>query len=148
MPKRAADDAPTASTGPTISGARLKPIGVRPANTFISRFANQPLLPKDAVIYGAFEHGGQLIGVAAIWDINQTRASATVVVTPERRRLKVGTDLLDDLLQHASGQGLRFVGFTNPTASLRALVSAMGLTVAQRVETGTPTHLVVLVTDA
>jgi GNAT superfamily N-acetyltransferase len=131
-------------TPATASGAHLESIPPEVAAGFLARLGERSPEPIDAAV-GAREDNGNLIGVAVLGASNPERASATVAVTPERRRLKVGSDLLYALLGHAQAHGLRYLILAHPAAGpAEGLVRSLGLSIARRVDHGV-TKLVVLV---
>jgi hypothetical protein len=84
------------TTRPTISGAHLEPVSINAIDLFLSRLA-VPAPPHLHLALGARDDDGQLVGVLAAGTLTATKTSIWIVVTPERRRLKIATDLFDTL---------------------------------------------------
>src|SRR5262245_1716946 len=96
--------------GPTVSGARLAPIDPAQAGSFLAHLGERA--PTSVVTaFGAFEDNGALIGVATLEAPKLAVVSATVAVRPERRRLKVGSDLLHLVMRHAPSVGASYLVF-------------------------------------
>src|ERR1039458_8253820 len=77
------------------SGVRIETIGVGTALTFLERLGKKvgaPGTPDHA--WGAFQDAATLIGVAVLAISGPSTGYACVAVVPERRRLRVGSDLL------------------------------------------------------
>ncbi len=90
------------------------------------------------VAWGAFEDGTTLIGAAAVARVAVATFRAQIGVAPERRRLGIGTELLDVAIREASaGGGRRLIG-SYPTCALepRALIKAQPLSIARRLRHG------------
>jgi GNAT superfamily N-acetyltransferase len=128
----------------TTSGAHLGVIDPEGAAEFLDRLGEVGPEPIEVAL-GALEDDGTLIGVAALGPSTRQRAWATVAVTPARRRLKVGSDLLGALLLHAGTRDLRYLACAQPTvAAGTAEVRSMGLITARRVHHGVATLVVVV----
>jgi GNAT superfamily N-acetyltransferase len=148
--RQATVELPTEGTPVTTSGAHLAAIETEVAVTFLARLGGVSPEPIEIAL-GALEDDGTLIGVAVLGPTIRQREWATVAVTPARRRLKVGSDLLGTLLRHAGTRGLRYLACCQragaaETAST-ALLRSMGLISARRVCQGAATLLVVVVSQ-
>jgi ribosomal protein S18 acetylase RimI-like enzyme len=66
---------------------------------------------------GAFEDSGALIGAVAIGMPSSRATSVGIAVTPERRRLKIGTDLFQALVVDHLPATSRQVVFSHPVSS-------------------------------
>jgi GNAT superfamily N-acetyltransferase len=134
----------------TASGAHLRPIDAEVAAAFLVRLGEAGPGSIDTAV-GAYEDNGTMIGVAVLGPSSRQRAWATVAVTRERRRLKVGSDLLGALLGRAAAQGLHYVASSHPVAALaeglapsEGLARSLGLITAHRVHQGMTTVVVVV----
>jgi GNAT superfamily N-acetyltransferase len=137
-------DQPAEGTPVTASGAHLGVIDPEVAAGFLARLGELGPEPIE-VAMGAREDDGTLIGVAVLGPSTRQRAWATVAVTPARRRLNVGSDLLGALLRQAGTRDLRYLASSQPTAAAgTALVRSMGLITARRVHRGVATLVVIL----
>ena len=120
----------------TTSGARIRPIHVDQADRFLRRIGVAAPDPLDFAL-GAHQDDATLIGVAALGITVKNRARAVVAVAPERRRLRVGTDLAHDLVTEAARLDIRNLWFRYPiSAAADALVRSIGLIAARRVANG------------
>jgi hypothetical protein len=138
-------DPDTIIVSPTLSGARLAPIDPGQAASFLAHLGQRAPTPLDTT-FGAFEDNGALIGVATLDTPKLCVVSATVAVRPERRRLKVGSDLLHLLICHAHRSNVRYVVFASAEATgIEAVARSLGLTAARRVHRGIVTTVVVVV---
>jgi GNAT superfamily N-acetyltransferase len=127
-------------TEATASGAKLEAITTDAAKGFLARLSERG--PDTiGIALGAFESDGALIGVAVLGEPSASSAPAVVAVAPERRRLKVGSDLLHALLAETARRGVRRVFVTYPahSPSADALIRASGLVAARRVVNGLAT---------
>jgi GNAT superfamily N-acetyltransferase len=128
----------------TASGAHLRPVDPEVAAAFLARLGEAGPEPIETAV-GAYEDNGTMIGVAVLGPSSRQRASLTVAVTPERRRLKVGSDLLGALLGRAGAEGLGYVACSHPVAvPAEGLARSMGLITARRVHQGVATVVVVV----
>jgi hypothetical protein len=128
----------------TTSGAHLECIGPELAAGFLARLY-EPAPESINVALGAFEDNGKLIGVAVLGASTLLRATATVAISPDRRRLKVGSDLLCALLRQAHDDGVRYLVFSHPAAGpLEELVRSLGLAMTRRVHQGRTTIAVLV----
>jgi GNAT superfamily N-acetyltransferase len=80
----------------TLSGAHIRRIRPSTAATFLTRNGLDPDEPLRWAL-GAFEPPSDLIGVVAVAG-GAIPLRVAVAVAPERRRLKVGTDLVTALI--------------------------------------------------
>jgi GNAT superfamily N-acetyltransferase len=131
----------------TASGAHLAVIAPEVAAGFLARLGEVGPQAIEVAL-GALEDDGTLIGVAVLGPAIRQRAWATVAVTPARRRLKVGSDLLGALLRQPDIRGLRYLACSRPAVSAGtagpALVRSLGLITARRVHQGMATLVVVV----
>jgi hypothetical protein len=81
----------------TLSGAHIRHLPPEDACAFLHRLSVQPHPPMHVAL-GAFEDNGSLVGVVALSGSAARRTTIHLAVTPERRRLKIGTDLLQTLV--------------------------------------------------
>jgi hypothetical protein len=118
----------------TASGAKVDSIRPEQATAFLTRLCEPSAEPIELAL-GAHEDDGTLIGVAAFGAVRRDHASLMVVVAPERRRLKVGTDLLHLLVVDAERSGIRWFEVTYPvgSAAADALVGTSARSSARRV---------------
>ena len=126
--------------GATSSGAKCAAIPSDVAEAFLARLNEHGPDPIEVAL-GAHEDDGTLIGVAAFGAVRADHGSLIVAVVPERRRLKIGSDLLHELMASSARTGIRWFQVSYPTdaAATDALIRACGLTTARRVEAGTVT---------
>jgi hypothetical protein len=93
----------------TLSGAHIGPLPSDRAQLLLRRFG-LPSPYRLPLALGAYDDDGLAIGVLATGRRTAGRTSVWLAVTPERRRLKVATDLLDTLLvEHADAISPRLV---------------------------------------
>ena len=121
----------------SASGARIRPIDGAHARAMLNRLGET--VPQEAdLAWGAHEDNDTLIGVAML-GIGVHRGEAVVAVVPERRRLKVGGDLLHQLLEQAQASDLRYLVCTrsDPSISTDQFLRSQGLVVARHVGQGT-----------
>jgi hypothetical protein len=138
-------DPDTVLVSPTLSGARLAPINPVQAGSFLAHLGLRAPASLDTT-FGAFEDNGALIGIAALEVPKLAAVSATVAVRPERRRLKVGSDLLHLLICHAHRNNVRYVVFAPAEATgIEAVARSLGLNAARRVHRGIVDAVVVVV---
>jgi len=125
---------------PTASGAKLAAIPADVAEAFLARLGEHGPASIEAAL-GAHEDSGTLIGVAAFGDVSADHGSFIVAVVPDRRRLKIGSDLLHALVADAARSGVRWFQVSYPAgaADADALARSCGLTIARRVGAGTVT---------
>ena len=149
MPTTTPRPAPTQPLLATTSGAKLAPISTDAAEAFLARVGQRGPETTEIAL-GALGDDMRLIGVAVLGAGGDSRSSsATVAVTPERRRLQIGSDLLHALLGAAARRGVRRVSATYPVGATgaEALVRSVGLPTARRVVNGQVTA-VILVSDS
>ncbi len=91
----------------TLAGARVDRIPAAVASTFLARLRDVGWTGDIALAVGAFIDSGEFVGVAVLAPPDADRAEAFVAVTPARRRLGIGTDLLLVLLDGAANRGMR-----------------------------------------
>jgi GNAT superfamily N-acetyltransferase len=140
------DVQPVASALTTTSGARIQPITVEVAQTFVQRLDQMDHLPAvvDAA-WGAFTDA-TLIGVGMLAISRSLRGRVFVGVARDRRRLGVGTDLLELLVAEAVARDLTTLRCVHPASDPGAqrLVRALALTTARRVCGKTTVMVVIL----
>jgi GNAT superfamily N-acetyltransferase len=114
----------------TLAGARIDHIPATVASTFLARQREAPWTGDIALAMGAVTDSGELVGVAVLAPPAAARAEAFIAVTPARRRLGIGTDLLLVLLDAAATHGLHRIASTPHTDPEPAhlLCRALGLT--------------------
>jgi len=81
----------------TLSGAHIRPLPEPDAKAFLDRIG-APMLQAVRIALGAFEDNGDLVGVLAVTGSPPAVGTVHVAITPERRRLKLATDLLQTLV--------------------------------------------------
>lgn len=124
----------TARTGrsavATLSGAQIQLLPANSAKTFLQRHDQCPRQPIGFAL-GAFEDSGSLIGVLAIQAETPTTANILLAVAPERRRLKIATDLVHTFTAQYLTDGGR-LEFSHPDKAEPAVsfVGSLGLDVA------------------
>lgn len=103
---------PSRLCGPVLTraGARVDHIHEGLAALFLDRLPDAPWSGLIDLALGAVTDGGELVGVAVLTPTTGHRAEAIVGVTPARRRLGLGADLLLVLLEGAAERGV--VGVT------------------------------------
>jgi GNAT superfamily N-acetyltransferase len=142
------DDQGTVLVWPTLSGARLASIDPAQAGRFLAHLGERAPTSLDTA-FGAFEDNGALIGVGTLEAPKCAVVLATVAIRPERRRLKVGTDLLHLLMRHARTIGASYLVFGPAEATaIEAIARSLGLITARRVCHGTVTTVVVVLGDS
>ena len=117
----------------TASGATLTAIPAETAEAFLARLGERAPEPLELAL-GAHEDDGTLIGVAAYGAVRANHGSLIVAVVPERRRLRVGSDLLQALLAAAARTGMGWFRVSYPSGAVAAdaLVRSCGLATARR----------------
>lgn len=88
----------------TLSGAHIRPLSEPDANAFLER-KGAPRLSPVRIALGAFEDNGDLVGVLAVTGPPPAVGTVHVAITPERRRLKLATDLVQTLAADHFGPG-------------------------------------------
>lgn len=106
-------DAPAPSRGDlplpvlTLAGARVDRIPTGVASTFVARLPDAVWAGDLDLAVGAVTDSGELVGVGVLSPPQAQWAKALVAVTPARRRLGLGADLLLVLVDGAANRGLR-----------------------------------------
>ena len=90
----------------TLAGARVVRIPSDVASTFVARLPDAAWTGVIDFAVGALTDSGELIGVAVLSPSHAEWAEALVAVTPARRRLGLGADLLLVLVEAAANRGL------------------------------------------
>ena len=94
----------------TLSGVHIRELTETVAREFLQRRSAHVPNPIPQGL-GAFEDNGALVGVLAVTGYADGVTIIHVAVSPERRRLKIGTDLVQALAAehlHTVGANLRF----------------------------------------
>ena len=94
----------------TLSGVHIRELTDTVAEQFLQRRSAHVPHPVRLGL-GAFEDNGALVGVLAVTGSEDGVSIIHVAVSPERRRLKIGTDLVQALAAghlHTVGANLRF----------------------------------------
>jgi len=113
----------------TLAGARVDRIPTGVASTFVARLADAAWSGDIDVAVGAVTDSGELVGVAVLSPPCDEWARALVAVTPARRRLGLGADLLLVMVDRAANRALRGLACaleTDPTPAQR-LCHTLGL---------------------
>jgi GNAT superfamily N-acetyltransferase len=113
----------------TLAGARVDRIPTGVASTFVARLPDAAWTADIDLAVGAVTDGGELVGVAVLSPPDADWATALVAVSPARRRLGLGADLLLILVDGAAHRGLRGIACaleTDATAPQR-LCRTLGL---------------------
>jgi hypothetical protein len=97
----------------TLSGAHVRPVSTEDAAQLLKRLG---LSTSDrlALALGALDDNGGMVGVLATGPWTAVGTNVWVAVTPERRRLKVGTDLVDTLIADHAGVLSALLVFRHP----------------------------------
>ena len=121
----------------TTSGARLAAISSEVAVAFLARLGERGPDPIELAL-GAHEDDGTLVGVAAFGAVRAAHGSLIVAVVPERRRLRIGSDLLQALMADAARTGMHWFKVSYPAGApaADALTRGCGFTTARRVDGG------------
>ena len=124
----------------TASGTRIERLtSLDSARAFLDRYGPGGHQPDDGDrAWGAFEGTGPMVGIGILGAVRGPRSWAWIAVTPERRRLGVGCELLGAMVAAASGEGLWYLTYRHPAgeAAPERLARALGLAVARRVADG------------
>jgi GNAT superfamily N-acetyltransferase len=129
------------------SGAKMGPIGVDVARSFLARVDEAGNdFEIDDVAWGALEDSGTLAAVAVLGITSSTRGRASIAVVPARRRLGLGTDLLQLLVAEARARDFKTLSFVHPLVNPapQELVRSLHLTVARRIRDKTALMVVIL----
>jgi GNAT superfamily N-acetyltransferase len=134
----------------TTCGAQIEVISIDTARIFLDRFGQPSSIAGTACsAWGVFQDSTTLIGVAALAiSGSSTNGQAFLSVMPIRRRLGVGSDLLQLLVDEAGMRGLRTLVGVYPAAdpAPQGLARALGLTVARRIDDKSA-RIVILLSD-
>lgn len=90
----------------TRAGARIVRIPTGMASTFVVRLPDATWTGVIDLAVGALTDSGELVGIAVLSPSHTDWAQALVAVTPARRRLGLGADLLLVLVEAAASRGL------------------------------------------
>ncbi len=113
----------------TLAGARVDRIPTGVASTFVARLPDAAWTGDIDLAVGAVTDSGELVGTALLSPPHAEWADALVAVTPARRRLGLGADLLLVLVDGAANRALRGIACaleTDTTAAQR-LCRTLGL---------------------
>jgi GNAT superfamily N-acetyltransferase len=91
----------------SLAGARVDRIPTGVASRFVARLPDAVWTGDIDLAVGALTDGGELVAVAVLAPPHAQWATALVAVTPARRRLGLGADLLLVLVDGAANRGLR-----------------------------------------
>jgi GNAT superfamily N-acetyltransferase len=137
---------PVTSALTTTSGARIEPVTVDAAQSFLRRLDEMDHLPAvvDAA-WGAFADT-ILIGVGVLALSRSLKGRAFVGVARDRRRLGVGTDLLELLVTEAVERDLKTLTCVHSAfdPGPQRLVRSLRLTMARHVCDRTAAMVVIL----
>jgi GNAT superfamily N-acetyltransferase len=88
--------------------------------------------------WGAFEDSNDLIGACAMVRTTDSSYRVHVAVVPERRRLEIGRELLNLIVDQAMARGARTVRGSHPFGASGAghLIDGLELTSARRTANG------------
>lgn len=100
------------------------------AETFLGRL-DERSPDRVTCALGAFQDDGTLIGVAVLGAASSGRAWLSVAVAPDRRRLKIGSDLVHALAADAAQTGVRqfLTRHRGRASAVRGLARCAGLTI-------------------
>ena len=132
-------------TAASTSGAGVSSISVEAAENLMAQ-ADERLPGPIDVAFGAVEDDGRLIGVAVLCSAAflTSVANATLVVSADRRRLNIGTDLMHRVVAEAGARRLSHLKISYPATAVAAdaFLGSLGLVTAKRVLAGTVTTVV------
>ncbi len=132
----------------TASGTRIEPLDSPSlARTFLDRYGPSGYQPDDGDrAWGAFEGAGPLVGIGILGAVIVPRGQAWIAVTPERRRLGVGSDLLGSIVAAAQAEGLRYLTWRHRAGEVAPdrLAKSLGLLLGRRVAGGVAETVAVL----
>jgi GNAT superfamily N-acetyltransferase len=112
----------------TLAGARVDRIPTGVASTFVARLPDAAWTGDIDLAVGAVTDSGELVAVAVLSPPDPDWAKALVAVTPARRRLGLGADLLLVLVDGAANRGLRgLAGALTDATPAQRLCRALGL---------------------
>ena len=144
MPTDHSTKADESSVAVTASGAKVVPVSVEAAEGFLARLDQRGAGPIASAL-GALQDDGFLMGVGLLGAEADHQAPAFVAVARERRRLKIGSDLLSALLDEASSRGLRRLRVTyEGSAAADGLLRGSGAVTARRVTGGVVTAVLLV----
>lgn len=144
MPTHQSTEDAETLVGPTASGAKIMAISVEAAEGFLGRL-DEPRAGPIASALGALQDDGLLIGVGILGPAADQQAAAYVAVARERRRLRIGSELLSVLLAEAGTQGLRRLHVTyDGSAAPDGLIRGSGAVTARRVVGGVVTAVLLV----
>ena len=140
MPTTAATTGAAQQYPATASGAKLTSVPAEAATALLARLG-VPAPDSIECAIGAHQDDGTLIGVAALGAVRAANGSLVIAVVPERRRLKIGIDLLHAIVNDAARIGVRrfLVCYARGAVAADALLRSSGLITARRVVNGNVT---------
>ena len=106
----------------TLSGAHIREVPDSEAREFFSRHSTPLVQRSIRLALGAFEENGSLIGALAITGPPDCVATIHLAISPERRLLKLGTDLVHTVVAdhpQVLGPRPRFCPAISPDAARR-----------------------------
>jgi hypothetical protein len=111
-----------------LSGAHVAPLPIDTALLLLRRLG-LPAPDSLSLALGAYDDDGLAIGVLATGPLTVSRTSVWLGVTPECRRLRVATDLLDTLIVDHAGAISPGLVFRHASNSLVAagFIESIGL---------------------
>ena len=121
----------------TSSGAKIAPVSVEAAEAFLARVGERG--PDEIwIALAALKDDESMIGIAVLGASVSDEGRAMVAISPEYRRLQIGTDLLHALGEDAHARGLRFmrIGYRADATTVDALVRSSGLMASREVANG------------
>jgi len=129
----------------TTSGAQIVPISLEAAEAFLDRVGERA--PEEIwMAVSAVQDNGPVIGVAVLGASLTDEGRVMVAVAPEWRRLKVGSDLINALVDEARRRGVRHFRISYPATATTAdaFLRSCGLMSARQTVNGTVTAVLFL----
>lgn len=130
---------------PTRSGAKIVAVSTDAAEAFLGRVGVRG--PEEIwVALAALQDTGAMIGIAVLGASAADDGRVMIAVAPERRRLRVGSDLLDALATEAEERGVESLRLSYPADAIAAdaLLRGSGLVTARTVVNGVVTSVLFL----
>lgn len=118
----------------TRSGARIVPVAPEVAEAFLERIGSRG--PDEIwVAIAAMQDDATMVGVAVLGATPADLSRIMIAVTPERRRLHIGTDLLHVLLAEAARSDVHLLRISYPArdAAADAFLQASGAVTGRQV---------------
>lgn len=130
----------------TTSGAKIVSVSTDAAEAFLGRVGVRG--PEEIwVALAALQDTGAMIGVAVLGASSADDGRVMVAVAPERRRLRVGSDLLHALAAEAEARAVTHLRLSYPAdaaAAADALLRGSGLATARSLVNGVVTSVLFL----